>query len=43
MTIQWVYVILVGLLIGLVGSFITTLINALLRWKFDTGMYFVLC
>mmetsp|Transcript_12874 Transcript_12874/g.13318 ORF Transcript_12874/g.13318 Transcript_12874/m.13318 type:complete len:934 (-) Transcript_12874:30-2831(-) len=34
---QWAYVVLVGIIVGCIGSFITTLINSLLDWKFTTA------
>jgi len=37
-TLQWGYVILVGIIIGCVGSFTTTMINILLNWKFKTAL-----
>lgn len=34
---QWAYVVLVGILVGCIGCFITTLINTLLDWKFTSA------
>ena len=34
---KWIYVIMVAIIVGMVGAFITTLIDSLLRWKFTTG------
>jgi hypothetical protein len=36
---KWAYVVLVGIIVGCIGSFITTFINALLDWKFTTGWF----
>lgn len=39
---KWAYVVFVGIIVGCIGSFITTLINALLDWKFTTGLVILL-
>lgn len=38
---KWTYVVIVGIIVGCIGSFITTLINALLDWKFTTGLIYL--
>jgi hypothetical protein len=34
---KWAYVVFVGVIVGCIGTLVTTLINALLDWKFTTG------
>jgi hypothetical protein len=40
---KWAYVVLVGIIVGCIGSLITTLINVLLDWKFTTGRSLFCC
>ena len=38
---KWIYVVIIGILVGIAGSIVSKLIDALIKWKLDVGKLFV--
>lgn len=34
---KWIYVVIIGILVGLAGSIVSKLIDALIKWKLEVG------
>ena len=34
---KWIYVVIIGILVGVAGSIVTKLIDVLIKWKLEVG------
>ena len=40
---KWIYVVIIGVLVGIAGSIVSKLIDFLIKWKLDVGEKLSLC